>query len=64
MRTAKIGPDLRLSTLWQSFNRKTCLPSDVHLYSLCLQALTKESLDDTVPIGVSPKVQAMFVSCT
>ena len=61
MRTAKTVPDLRLSTLWQSFNRKTCLPSDVHLYSLCLQALTKESLGDTAPMamGVSPKVQAI-----
>ena len=37
------------------------LPSDVHLYSLCLQALTKESLGDTAPMGVSPKVEPMFV---
>ena len=51
------------STLWQSFNWKTSLfPSDVHLCSLCLLALPKESLGYTAPMGVPPKVQPMFVS--
>ena len=31
-------------------------------YSLCLLALTTETLGYTVPMGVSPKVQPMFIS--
>ena len=35
-----------------------------HLYSLCLQALPKQSLGYTALTGVPPKVQPMLVSFT
>ena len=49
------------STLYQSFNWKTCC----HLMHTCVvYVLNKESLGYTVPMGVPPKVQPMFVGST